>query len=393
MRATTIIFEEDSGSPLETPQRIIYPNKPHASALHVEEVDSITFQSPEDTAKYHQLTVNESSETRQVIEEMESDNEAGSLSAGKFSRGVSITSATTSDDEQSFSRQSSRLGTEEPEIGKRVETNGISAESQQAASSVGLQKEEAEQRDAEKGKKVHFEEDLTEESKNARLMEKQQVEEGDVEVDERCVKVSKDSATPKSGKMLEKADAMEGQAAEGKSVDSEDVQATNAVKKALAKETAEAKTVEKPTQPAVSADDGSETLKSKKLRKESLEEAVQQKSEKPKQESINEQTKQALLKDEVVEEDTEASKKPKESEVKQPTRPEGSTLKAQVSHSLYYHYFTTLARTISIPSKQDTNINTLSDKSPELATHANNELYKHVTNACAAVSAQLTVLV
>lgn len=392
MRATTIIFEEDSGSPLETPQRIIYPNKPHASALHVEEVDSITFQSPEDTAKYHQLTVNESSETRLVIEEMESDNEAVSLSAGKFSRGVSITSTTTSDDEQSFSRQSSRLGTEEPEIGKRVETNGISAEPQQAVSSVGFQKEEAEQRDAEKGKKVHFEEDLTEETKNARLMEKQQVQEGDVEVDERCVKVSKDSATPKSGKMLEKADAMEGQAAEGKYTE-EDVQATNAVKKALAKETAEAKTAEKPTQPGLSADDGSETRKSKKLRKESLEEAAQQKSEKPKQESINEQTKQALLKDEVVEEDTEAAKKPKESEAKQPTRPEGSTLKAQISHSLNYHYFTTLARTFSIPLKQHTNIDTLSDKSPELATHANYELYKLVTNACAADSAQLIVLV
>ncbi|XP_065086396.1 obscurin isoform X3 [Ochlerotatus camptorhynchus] len=325
MRATTIIFEEDSGSPLETPQRIIYPNKPHASALHVEEVDSITFQSPEDTAKYHHLTVNESSGTRLVIEELESDNEAVSSSTGKFSRGVSITSATTSDDEQSISRQSSRLGTEEPESGQRVQTNGISAESQQADSSLGLQKEEAEQRDAEKGKKVHFVDDLADETKKARLIEKQEVEEGDVEVDERCVKVSKDSATPKSAKMLEKADATEGQAAKGKPVDSEEVQATNAVEKALEKEAAEVKAVEEPTQPAaLGADDGSESLKSKKLRKESLEEAVQQKPEKPKQESINEQTKQALLKDETVEEDAEASKKPKESEVKQPTRPEAS---------------------------------------------------------------------
>ncbi|XP_052897549.1 obscurin [Anopheles moucheti] len=110
MRATTVIFEEDSGSPLEVMQKIIYPNRPHASALHVEEIDTITFTSPEQKRQYQsQLSATEASAaTRTVIEEIESDGEA--TPKGKLSRGVSITSA--SEDELLLSRQNSRTGAE-----------------------------------------------------------------------------------------------------------------------------------------------------------------------------------------------------------------------------------------------------------------------------------------
>ncbi|XP_021696069.1 LOW QUALITY PROTEIN: obscurin [Aedes aegypti] len=373
MRATTIIFEEDSGSPLETPQRIIYPNKPHASALHVEEIDSITFQSPEDTAKYHNLTVNESSGTRLIIEEQESDNEAYSASSGKYSRGVSITSATTSDDEASFSRQSSRLGTEEPETAQRMQVNGVSTtEVKQAELSEGLHREDADQRDAEKGKKVHFEDDLASETKRARILEKQDVDES--EVSEQCAQMSRDTNTLQAGKLFEKGVAEQDQAPDSKLMDTNDVQneggiktgktldkmamdechtaddillkpehdhSENAIKSGKKLEKSEIENITvlegKPIEPKEIADgkksfakeaalegviDASKTqisneelpecLKTKQLRAESIEEVEPQKSDKPFENSTNEKSKKALLEDEA------------EAIVKQPTQPEAS---------------------------------------------------------------------
>lgn len=402
MRATTIIFEEDSGSPLETPQRIIYPNKPHASALHVEEIDSITFQSPEDTAKYHNLTVNESSGTRLIIEEQESDNEAFSSSSGKFYRGVSITSATTSDDEVSFSRQSSRLGTEEPEQAQRVQVNGVSADTNQAELSKGLQKEETEQRDAEKSKKVHFEDDLAADTEKAKLMERLDRTESKMEGDEYCVQIGGDTNTLKAGKMLEKIVPEEHQASESAQIDTtdlqgekdieqgkmldkadggechpdgeipirtEDVQPKDAVstgmklektdvgnekvaegksveskesdspRKALLKETAENETTDTPKETILS-EDSSELIKAKQLIKESVEEMSIKKSA-MEESAANEKSKKALLKDEAIaEEATVKSKKSTESEAQQPMQPEGSTLKPKMS--LTYHYLRTI---------------------------------------------------
>nr|XP_029726472.1 obscurin isoform X2 [Aedes albopictus] len=385
MRATTIIFEEDSGSPLETPQRIIYPNKPHASALHVEEIDSITFQSPEDTAKYHNLTVNESSGTRLIIEEQESDNEAFSSSSGKFYRGVSITSATTSDDEVSFSRQSSRLGTEEPELAQRMQMNGVSAEANQAELSKGLQKEDAEQRDAEKGKKVHFEDDLAADTEKAKLMERLDRTESKMEGDEYCVQIGSDTNTPKAAKMLEKIYAEEHEASASEPIDTTDLQGEkgkqakvinkvdaeechpvgkipiktedvpsedagntrkklekanienakiseeksmeskdiDSPRKALLKETVENETTDASKEPILS-DDSSESLKAKQLRKESVEEISIKKSA-MEESAANEKSKKALLKDEAVAEEAAVkSKKSTESEAQQPMQPEAS---------------------------------------------------------------------
>ncbi|XP_062553317.1 obscurin isoform X3 [Armigeres subalbatus] len=387
MRATTIIFEEDSGSPLETPQRIIYPNKPHASALHVEEIDSITFQSPEDTVKYHNLTVNESSSTRLIIEEQESDNEANFSNSGKFSRGVSITSATTSDDESSFSRQSSRLGTEEPEASLQVEINESFREAKQAQSSLGLQRENAEQHDAEKIKKVHFEDDLNEEVKRAKLMKKQEIATGDVEVDERCSQVSRNTATPKAGKMLEKTSVEEGRHADSKLPETIDVQAEDVsagkildrmtdgeshtiksiptvtedmqqsetpnktgeklekgnieqvdvangkpikskeidnAKKALIKEVAQNEVFDS-LEKQMNDEDLPTSLKAKELSQEAINENTCQKSIKPTQSSSSEQSKKALVDNEAIENEMSANKaKLTELEVKQPAQPEAS---------------------------------------------------------------------
>ncbi|XP_058124576.1 obscurin [Anopheles ziemanni] len=109
MRATTVIFEEDASSPIEVMQKIIYPNQPHASAFHVEEIDTITFVSPEQKRQFlSQASANESTATRTVIEEIESDNEASTKE--QLSRGVSITSAAS--EEELYSRQNSRTGVE-----------------------------------------------------------------------------------------------------------------------------------------------------------------------------------------------------------------------------------------------------------------------------------------
>ncbi|XP_058062873.1 obscurin [Anopheles bellator] len=148
MRATTVIFEEDGGSPFEeVMQKIIYPTKPHISSCQVEEIDTVTFASPEQKLRQQSLVESLSASTRTVIEEIESDGEL--TARGKLSRGVSITSA--SEDEQ-FSRQNSQqpqvdeLPQEQPSRGRLLETAGSIEEGRPKKGSIE--------------KKVSFEEDL-----------------------------------------------------------------------------------------------------------------------------------------------------------------------------------------------------------------------------------------
>ncbi|XP_052566288.1 obscurin isoform X5 [Culex pipiens pallens] len=326
MRATTIIFEEDSGSPLEVPQRIIFPNRPHASALHVEEIDSITFKSPEEKAQYHSLTVNESAGTRLVIEELESDNEAAS-GGGRYSRGVSITSAS---DDELLSRQSSRPGMEE-----------FTEQAKQAEESQGLTREDADLNDSEKSKRVRFEEDLAESAKKARLLEKQESEGGNVEVDERCLKVNTNEATSQAGKLLSKESIEEAEGQKGKAVDESEAEKAQK-KQALLKGTVDEEAAEeaKPivsedtekakkgkrlqqeeavenTQPSVKAQETQEDSKSKKALKS--EESVEVEADASKKQKLTEETaskKKALLKGESVDETTEKAKKLEQTEDK-----------------------------------------------------------------------------
>lgn len=364
MRATTIIFEEDSGSPLEVPQRIIFPNRPHASALHVEEIDSITFKSPEEKAEYHSLTVNESAGTRLVIEELESDNEAASGGgAGRYSRGVSITSAS---DDELLSRQSSRPGMEE-----------FTEQAKQAEESQGLTREDADLNDSEKSKRVRFEADVAEGAKKARLLEKQESEGGNVEIDEKCLKVDNNAGTSQAGKLLSKESIEEAEGPKGQAVDETeaekaqkkqallkgtiDVGAAEEAKPIGSEDTAEAKKAKnlqqeeavENTQPSVEAQETQLGSKPKKALKseESVEveadaskkqkltedteaskkkallkeESVDEITDKAKQlEQTEDKPKQASLQEDITEVDAAKSQQPQESDANRATRPEGS---------------------------------------------------------------------
>ena len=87
IRATTVIFEEDcfcSPEPIEA--KFIYPIKPHATALQVEEIGSFTFSTYQDSTEYDQMNAG----VKLIIEENESDNDASCTI--KRTRNVSINS-------------------------------------------------------------------------------------------------------------------------------------------------------------------------------------------------------------------------------------------------------------------------------------------------------------
>ncbi|XP_058464862.1 obscurin isoform X3 [Malaya genurostris] len=329
MRATTVIFEEDSGSPLEVPQRIIYPNKPHASALHVEEIDSITFQSPEDTAKYHSLATNESFGTRLIIEELESDNETTHtvFVGGKYSRGVSITSA--SDDEQKLSRQSSRLEKEESEsqrfeataVQTTVQVNGVESTVGQADFGKRLEQEQVEQCSTEKAKKVHFD-NGTAQAKNARVLEKHDSEAENVESGEMRATLSEDTMISKMSKSLQQSEATE-VSQTGKPVELSEVDATEGDRKLFSKETIDTKRIDEEQQAHLKNVNGVETLNSKLLQKESSNEIDQKETEAELQTS-GQTPRKALSKQDTTEEEIGKPQKAKESEAESLKRPEAS---------------------------------------------------------------------
>ncbi|XP_055536216.1 obscurin isoform X3 [Wyeomyia smithii] len=243
MRATTVIFEEDSGSPVEAMQRIIYPNKPHATALHVEEVDSITFESPEETAKYHSLSVTESTGTKWFIEEHESDNEAANAT-GHHSRGISITSAS---DDELLSPEVSRTQIAEVEQ-RRFETNREDVEVNVAkvadqATLRKLEKQDSASGDLDKPKKVHFEEQVTESSTKACLFEQHSREDVDSTAKGK-VNAENKLATSDTGKLLENGGDMEEVFIKNSFATSRDADHQDDPKSALLTETADRLTVQ-----------------------------------------------------------------------------------------------------------------------------------------------------
>lgn len=98
IRATTVIFEEDS--PFDEPviANIVLPNRPHATSLQVEEVGSFKFETNEQSVAYQ--VVDGSGHGRQmqgIIDEMDSDNEHGYAQKRGASRNISIASASDDD--------------------------------------------------------------------------------------------------------------------------------------------------------------------------------------------------------------------------------------------------------------------------------------------------------
>lgn len=245
MRATTVIFEEDSGSPIEVMQKIIYPNKPHASALHVEEIDTITFTSPEQKRQYQSQQSASDAATRTFIEEFESDNDSAG-GKGKLSRGVSINSA-SEDELQLLSRQASRT-----ESVPATPTNATLDKSE-------LEKETISQESCEEPKVEAVKvEDVPDSPRKGNLLESGTYEEraGKRSIEK---KVSfEDELSPQQGKTLERQEVIDNEPEQPEPVKEEVVEKRSASSKALVKETIVDGTVEESAEKAVISEESQE---------------------------------------------------------------------------------------------------------------------------------------
>lgn len=92
MNTTTVIFEEESTTPEISDTKIIYPNRPHASAFQVEEIESFTFLSHEENISYQEI---DTKQPEPSVVEYEADTEK--IQIKNISRGISISSATEED--------------------------------------------------------------------------------------------------------------------------------------------------------------------------------------------------------------------------------------------------------------------------------------------------------
>ncbi|XP_061508158.1 obscurin isoform X8 [Anopheles gambiae] len=245
MRATTVIFEEDSGSPIEVMQKIIYPNKPHASALHVEEIDTITFTSPEQKRQYQSQQSASDAATRTFIEEFESDNDSAG-GKGKLSRGVSINSA-SEDELQLLSRQASRT-----ESVPATPTNATLDKSE-------LEKETISQESCEEPKVEAVKvDDVPDSPRKGNLLESGTYEEraGKRSIEK---KVSfEDELSPQQGKTLERQEVIDNEPEQPEPVKEEVVEKRSASSKALVKETIVDGTVEESAEKAVISEESQE---------------------------------------------------------------------------------------------------------------------------------------
>lgn len=97
MRATTVIFEEDGSLEEATTVNIVLPNRPHATALQVEELGSYKLEQHEQSVSYHILDNDgegkSSVYTQGIIDEVDSDNDHMRTHASvTTSRNISINS-------------------------------------------------------------------------------------------------------------------------------------------------------------------------------------------------------------------------------------------------------------------------------------------------------------
>lgn len=103
IRATTIIFEEDSSFDEPVIANIVLPNRPHATSLQVEEVGSFKFETNEQSVTYQ--VFDGSGDSRQgIIDEIDSDNEH-SFSQKNRHRNVSIVSASEDENSVGYARE------------------------------------------------------------------------------------------------------------------------------------------------------------------------------------------------------------------------------------------------------------------------------------------------
>lgn len=100
LRATTVILEEDSSFDEPVIANIILPNKPHSTALQVEEMGSFTLESNQQSYSYRTSSVDGGSIVHGVVDEIDSDSDHNLSYKRSVSRNVSIVSA--SDDESSL---------------------------------------------------------------------------------------------------------------------------------------------------------------------------------------------------------------------------------------------------------------------------------------------------
>lgn len=103
LRATTVIFEEGASFDDDGPviANIVLPNKPHSSALQVEEVGSFQFETHE------RSSYQTSEDIHGIIDEIDSDGDHSISFKRSVSRNVSIVSA-ASEDENIIGMSSSR---------------------------------------------------------------------------------------------------------------------------------------------------------------------------------------------------------------------------------------------------------------------------------------------
>lgn len=105
IRATTIIFEEDSSFDEPVIANIVLPNRPHATSLQVEEVGSFKFETNEQSVTYQAIDGSGDGRHMQgIIDENDSDNEH-SFSQKNRNRNISIVSASEDEGSVGYARE------------------------------------------------------------------------------------------------------------------------------------------------------------------------------------------------------------------------------------------------------------------------------------------------
>lgn len=102
IRATTIIFEEDSSFDEPVIANIVLPNRPHATTLQVEEVGSFKLETNEQSVTYQ---VGSGDGRHGIIDEMDSDNEHNYTQKRGASRNISIVSASEDENSVGYARE------------------------------------------------------------------------------------------------------------------------------------------------------------------------------------------------------------------------------------------------------------------------------------------------
>lgn len=105
IRATTIIFEEDSSFDEPVIANIVLPNKPHATSLQVEEIGSYKLETNEQSVTYQVVDGSGDGRHIGIIDEIDSDNEHSISQKRDASRNISIVSASEDEASVGYARE------------------------------------------------------------------------------------------------------------------------------------------------------------------------------------------------------------------------------------------------------------------------------------------------